>query len=168
MKQWLRRIRGALLMGVTWALVWAPLGLLVGLIVDPRGTMDEPWILVGALPGFLGGVVFSVVLGIAARHRGLEELSLPRVTAWGALAGLLVGVFPFLVGTPNPDVPLWMLAAPVIGSITLVSAGSAAGSLALARRAARRELPGAGAGAPLLGADAPARGATTTTVGPPR
>ena len=140
MQKWLRRIRGALGMGLTWAVVWAPVAVLIGLLVDPDGSMDEMWIAIGAYPGFLGGVVFSIVLGSAARRRGLEELSLARVAAWGALAGLLVGTFPFTVGEPTSEVPLWLLASVVIGSITLLSAASAAGSLALARRAEKRDV----------------------------
>src|SRR5918998_2963865 len=98
MKKWLRRIRGAVLMGLTWAAVWAPVGILIGLIVDPDGSMDEMWVAVGAYPGFLGGVVFSAVLGIVGRRRRFDELSLPRFVAWGAVAGLLVGALPFAVG----------------------------------------------------------------------
>src|SRR5687767_3976371 len=139
MKKWLRRIRGALLMGVTWALIWAPIGLLIGMIVDPDGAMDEPWIAVGTLPGFIGGVIFSVVLGIAARSRRFDQLSISRFGAWGAAAGLLVSVLSFL-GSVNPRLPTW-LPFVVIGSITAMSAVSAAGSLVLARMAEKRSLP---------------------------
>jgi len=135
MKRWLTRIRGAVLMGLTWAVVWAPVGVLIGMVVDPDGSMDEPWVAVGAYPGFLGGVVFSAVLGIVARRRRLDELSLPRVAAWGAVAGMLVGALPFAVGTATSELPVWLLGGVVVGSITLLSAVSAAGSLALARRA---------------------------------
>ena len=95
MKLLMRRVRGALLMGLVWALIWAPAAVLIGLIIDPDGSMDEMWPAIGAYPGFIGGVAFSVVLGIAARHRRFEELSLGKVAAWGALAGLLVGSIPF-------------------------------------------------------------------------
>ena len=145
MKKWLRRIRGAVGMGLIWALVWAPVAVLIGLFVDPDNSMDEMWPAIGAYPGFLGGVAFSVVLAIAARRRRLDELSIARVALWGAAAGLLVGVLPFMIGEPATERPLWLLAGVVIGSITLLSAVSAAGSLALARRAERRDLPGAGA-----------------------
>lgn len=134
MKTWLRRARAAIGMGLLWALVWAPIAVLVGLAVDPDGSMDEMWPAIGAYPGFLGGVVFSIVLAILARRRRLEELSIARVAGWGALAGLVVGSFPFAIGEPTSAMPLWKLATTVIGSITLLSAGSAAASLALARR----------------------------------
>lgn len=139
MKQWLRRVRGAVGLGVTWALVWAPIAVIIGFIVDPDGSLDEMWPLIGAYPGFLGGVLFSILLGVAARHRRLDELSVPRAAAWGALAGLMVGSLPFLLGDSNSS-RLWLLATVVIGTITLLSAASAAGSLALAQRAGRRAM----------------------------
>lgn len=142
MKRWLRRIRGAVGMGLLWAVVWAPVAVLIGtLIVDPDNSMDEMWWMVGALPGFLSGVTFSAVLGMAAGRRRLDELSIARVGGWGAVAGLLIGILPFLLGDRGGR-PVWPLAVVVISSITLLSAASAAGSLALAQRAQRRELLG--------------------------
>ena len=143
MKNWLRRIRGALLMGLTWAVAWAPVGVLIGMIVDPSGTMDEPWILVGAYPGFFGGVLFSTVFAIAARRRRLGDLSLRRVATWGALAGVVLGLVPFALGSSN--VPLWQLVPIFVGGTTLLCTTSAVASLALARRAEKRELLAAGA-----------------------
>jgi hypothetical protein len=146
MTKWLRRVRGAVVMGLTWAVVWAPVGVLIGMIVDPDGSMDEPWVAVGALPGFLGGVAFAAVLGVVGRRRRFDELSLPRFTAWGAAAGLLVGGS-WVVLALASDPPRWLLNVLVVGSLTLLSAVSAAGSLALARMAEQREPPGAGADA---------------------
>lgn len=150
MKRWLRRIRGAVGMGLVWAAVWAPAGVVIGLVVDPDGSMDEMWAAVGAYPGFLGGVVFSAVLGVAAGRRRLEQLSLPRVAAWGGAAGLLVGALPFALGASTTERPL-RLAVVTVGGIVLLSAASATGSLALARRAQTRELLAAGAAVPRLG-----------------
>ena len=140
MENWLRRIRAALLMGLIWAAVWAPVAVLIGVIVDPNDAMDEMWVAIGAYPGFLGGVIFSVVLGIAERRRTLDALSLPRVAGWGALAGLLIGILPFVLGTPTDDIPRWVLPLIITAPITVLSAVSAAASLALARRAENRVL----------------------------
>jgi hypothetical protein len=141
----LRRIRAAVAMGLLWALVWAPVAVLIGTqLVDPDDSMDEMWWMVGALPGFLSGVAFSVLLGIVARRRRLEELSVARVGGWGAAAGLLIGMLPFLLGDRGGR-PMWPLALVVLSSITLLSAVSAAGSLAMAQRAQRRESRDGGA-----------------------
>ena len=145
MKKWLRRIRAAVTMGLIWAVPWAVVALLIGMIVDPDGSMDEMWPVIGAYPGFLGGVLFSIVLSIAERHRPLSELSVRRFAAWGAAAGLAIGVLPFLLGTPAAEINVARLATVVIGSFTVMSAGSAAGSLVLARRAEARQLLEAGA-----------------------
>ena len=147
MKKWLRRIRAAVIMGLLWAVPWAVVAVLIGWVVDPDESMDEMWWVIGAYPGFLGGVLFSIVLSVAERHRSLSELSVRRFGAWGAAAGLVIGVLPFLLGTPNPNINVARLATIVIGSFTAMSAVSAAGSLAIARKGERREMLGAGADA---------------------
>ena len=147
MKKWLRRIRAAVTMGLLWAVPWAVVAVLIGWVVDPDESMDEMWWVIGAYPGFLGGVLFSIVLSVAERHRSLSELSVRRFGAWGAAAGLVIGVLPFLLGTPNPNINVARLATIVIGSFTAMSAVSAAGSLAIARKGERREMLGAGADA---------------------
>lgn len=154
MKKWLRRVRGAVGLGITWALCWAPVAVLIGFIVDPDNSMDEMWPAIGAYPGFLGGVVFSIVLGVAARHRRLDELSVPRTAAWGALAGVIVGALPFLIGDATTD-RVWLLATVVIGTITALSAASAAGSLALAQRAERRAVSSRATAPSLVGEGQP-------------
>src|SRR5687767_13205841 len=109
-------------MGLAWAIAWAPIAVLIGtLIVDPDNSTDEMWAAIGAYPGFLCGVIFYAMLGIAERGRRLDQLSLARASVWGALGGILVGLFPFTVGTPTSSVPLWQLAFAAIGSIAIVS-----------------------------------------------
>ena len=139
MKRWLRRIRGAVGMGLTWAVAWALAGVLIGLSWSLGLPMewfvevfDAP-LLALAIPGFFGGAVFSTVLGIAGRRRRFDELSLPRFGAWGAVGGLLLGL-PLLVAL-SPEA-----GAAIIGTLTLLSAVSASGLLALARMAEDREL----------------------------
>ena len=140
MKRWLRRIRGAVGMGLTWAAAGALVGVLIEMFVDPTGSLVDMWIPALAYPGFLGGAVFSTVLGIVAGRRTFDELSLPQFTAWGAVGGLLLGVFAVSAGVAIAVVPdLWRAAA-IIGTTTLGSAIAASGSLALARMAEDREL----------------------------
>ena len=141
MKRWLRRIRGAVGMGLTWAVGWALVGVLIGLSWSlglPMGwfveVFDAPLPAL-AIPGFFGGAVFSMVLGIAGRRHRFDELSLPRFGAWGAVGGLLLTV-PIVTVSTLSLIP----AAVAIGIVALLSAGSATGSLMLARVAEDREL----------------------------
>src|SRR5689334_13739209 len=105
-KRWVRRVRGAVGMGLTWAIGWAIAGLLIG--VSSKLLPGLPWdaffavfdapLPALAVPGFVGGVLFSVVLALVGRHRRFNELSLPRFVAWGAVGGLLLSLVPaFLV-----------------------------------------------------------------------
>ena len=154
MKKWLRRIRGVIGMGLTWAVGWALAGVLIG--ITSLLLPGLPWELFFdvfdaplpalAIPGFVGGVFFSTVLGIAGRRRRFDELSLPRFGFWGAMGGMLVGLFPLtmmavgLASPGRPDFTLWLYTASVIGPLTLLCTVSATGSLALARTAEDREL----------------------------
>ncbi len=142
MKIRLNRFCRAVVIGLAWALAWAPVAVLIGTqIVDPDDTMDEMWLAVGVIPGFLCGVVFVAVLGIAAGRYRLREAALSRVVACGAASGLMIGLLPLAVGTPSHERPLWYWAAVIIGSMTLLSAVSAMVSAMLARMVANRELP---------------------------
>ena len=156
----LRGVRGAVLIALAWAVVWAPVGLLVGRIADPDGSLDGVWVPIGAPPGFLCGILFSALLWVAEGHRRFDELSLVRVTTWGAVVGVMVGMLPFTIGTPSAPVPPWMLGLIVIGPIAVMSTLSAAGSLLLARRAERLNVLDAGAdgaGGALVGGEGEGR-----------
>jgi hypothetical protein len=83
MKKWLRRIRSAVGMGMTWAAGWALVGVLIELLIDSNGSLVDVWPTALAIPSFLGGAVFSAVLRIAEGRRRFDELSLPRFGAWG-------------------------------------------------------------------------------------
>jgi len=147
MKKWLRRIRGAVGMGLTWAVV----GFLAGIGIEvihniwpnPIGSAVDIWPAVLAYPGFFGGVAFSTVLGIAGRRRRFDELSLPGVAAWGAVGGLVVSLIPaamVAIGLATPNIPLWQITLALLGPFSLGGAIAACGSLALARMAEDREL----------------------------
>jgi hypothetical protein len=115
--------------------------------MDPDGSMDEPWIALGAYPGFLCGVVFSALLGIIGRQRRLAEFSLSGVGAWGAVSGLLVmaPLFTGLLGTPNTGHALWQARYMIVVAVIVLSSISAVGSVMLARAVSRRPASGASA-----------------------
>jgi hypothetical protein len=160
MKKWLRRIRGAVGMGLTWAAGWALFGVLIGVasVLLPGLPWDAVFEVFDAplpalaVPGFFGGAIFSAVLGVAGRRRSFEELSLPRFAAWGALGGLLLGLLPAalvamgLATLGREGLGLWRLTAVISVPLTLLSAASASGSLMLARMAEDRERIVAGGG----------------------
>ena len=134
-REWPRRIRDPVLMGLIWAAVWALVGVLVGLIVDPDESMDEMWVAVGAYPGFLCGAASCVVLGVTKGRRRFDQLSLSQVGAWGAASGLLVGVIPSVALALVEPAGLRgrLVGALIITSFALLSAASAAGLLAIAK-----------------------------------
>jgi len=135
-------------MGLTWAGGWAGAGILIG--VASNLTPGLPWdsffevfdapLPALAIPGFIGGVLFSIVVGIAGRRRQFEELSLPRFAAWGAAGGLLLSLVPAALvglGIANPEseggIPIRYLTAVISGPLIFLSAVSASASLVLAR-----------------------------------
>src|ERR1051325_11446602 len=92
MKKWLRRIRGAIGMGLTWAAIWGGAGSLVtlGVGLATGSRPDAPFPLMFGAAGFVAGVIFSAVLGLAEGRRRFDQMSLPRFAAWGATGGLLL------------------------------------------------------------------------------
>jgi hypothetical protein len=133
MKKWQRRIRGAVGMGLTWAVAWFGAGLMLLLVVGV-GAADVPFPLFFGLLGFLAGATFSGVLGILGGRRRFDQMSLPRFAGWGALGGLLLAGILVLVLGPTGE---FLVLGPVFA---LAGAISAAGTLALATRAEKREL----------------------------
>jgi hypothetical protein len=144
MRRWLRRVRGALGMGLTWAVAWALGGFLFELILNilpgnDLGHIVDIWPAFFAMIGFLGGMVFSVVLPIAAGRRRFHELSTSQFGVWGALGGSLLGGWALATGMMSGAPPL-LRAAILIVPPALLSAASAAGTLAVARMAERKSL----------------------------
>jgi hypothetical protein len=86
MEKWLRRIRGAIGMGLTWALAWFSAGMimLMGLLlVTGSAGADVPYPLGFGAFGFVAGVTFSGVLGLAEDRRRFDQLSLTRFAGGG-------------------------------------------------------------------------------------
>ena len=131
MPTWFKRVRATLGMGLLWAAGGMGVGGVIELLdnVLPGGlamaSRVDMWPQTLAIPGFIGGVLFAVVLMIAARVQRFDELSMPRFAAWGAVAGLALGVIAMAIGAPVMFLGIMSLAGTVAG----------AGSLLIARRA---------------------------------
>lgn len=129
----LRRLRGMFGMGLTWAVGWAIVMFIIGTIigvVDPDSidAGEEPWRMAAivALVGFLSGTAFAAIFASAERRRKVRELSVLRSAVWGALGG---AVLPLLT-TMNDS---------ILTNTMPLGALFAAGTVAIARRAALRE-----------------------------
>lgn len=135
MPGWMKKVRGAIGMGVVWAVAWAVIGggLMEG-IFDRDGRMVDMWPQLLGIVGFLGGVMFSGILGFAAGRRRFDELSVPQFTAYGALGGAVLGGFGLFAGGP----------AVFVAVATLGCAAAAAGTLVVARKAEGRRTLRAG------------------------
>ena len=145
MSNWMRRIRGAFGMGLTWALAWFGAGMALLLVIGPDAA-DVPFPLGFGMLGFFAGATFSGVLGLVDGRRRFDQLSIPRFASWGAVGGLLFsGIFVLVAGL---RVDVLLVLAPVFA---LSSAACAAGSLALARRAAGGDMLDASADLAELG-----------------
>lgn len=151
MTGWARRLRGALGTGLVWAAGWAIAGIGIGVTSllpwHPferfLQVMDAP-LPAMAIPGFVAGLFFSGVMGLAARRIRFKDLTTGQFVAWGAVGGALLVLFPFLLvaiglasteGSAHSAGSIISAIAPVFVAL---SSASAAGSLLIARRAGDR------------------------------
>lgn len=124
-----RRIKAALRMGLVWALGW---GVIVGGGMEflanfiPALNAVDMWIQPLAMLGFLSGALFSLILGVVARNRKFSELSVGKFAFWGLLGGAFLGAVFVVNGLAGQFIFIPLLP---------LSVASAAGSLAIARRA---------------------------------
>src|SRR5690349_5679186 len=130
----LRRIRGALGIGLTWAVAWGAVGLLPRWILGYNP--DAPFPIIFGVLGFLAGVTFSGLLMLIKGNRSFDQMTLPRFAGWGALGGLALSVaFAKAASLGLGD------GLAVGATLAFACAVCASGSLALARRAENPALP---------------------------
>ena len=138
MKRWMRRVRGAIGTGMTWAFAWFGAGmamLVTSLLLTGSTGADVPYPIGFGAIGFVAGVAFSGVLSLTEGRRRFDQMSLGRFAGWGAaggclLAAALAGTITALEGAVFLDNFL------VLGTVFgIAGAASAGGSLLLARRA---------------------------------
>lgn len=149
----LKKIRGAVGTAVTWAVAWGIGGFGLSAVlfaVSPRLGLSTfvdaaPMltVLAGAA-GFVGGTVFSAVLGTVHARSRLADLSPFRLALWGGLAGMLVplGIVAgaAVVGGVSLTGEVLLATATVFGGLGVATA---AGTVKLAQVGAR-ELDGGG------------------------
>ncbi|MFN2636580.1 MAG: hypothetical protein ABR585_06115 [Gemmatimonadaceae bacterium] len=121
-------------MGLTWGAAWSIAGLVPRWVFGFNA--DAPFPIIFGVLGFIAGVIFAGLLTLTEGRRGFDQMSLPRFAGWGATAGLLLSaVFARAASLGAADVltiaPTFAVACAVCASV----------SLAMARRAVRRELP---------------------------
>ena len=145
MRIWLRKFRGMLGIGTLWGLIGSVVGGIGGLISGIvgggsfPGTVATGMFWVGSV-GFLLGSGFAGVLMVMERRRTLEELTPGRAAIWGALAGAAVPAVGILIsvglsGSVLSLSELVVVGLAAAGSYGALTAGLAAGTLALAKKA---------------------------------
>ena len=133
MQKWLRRIRGSIGMGFSWAIAWAIAGSVPRWILGINA--DVPFPLVFGVVGFIAGVTFSWLLVLTEGGRKFDQIRLSRFAVWGAIGGAVVSVlFGRAASLGWGDV---LMLAP---TLAVASAVCASGSFALARRGQPLEL----------------------------
>lgn len=143
MRRWIRLVRGAVGTGLTWAVAWTGVGAVVGVAkwFFAGSTALLPVFInsVGAFAaaGFVFGLTFSAVLAAVERRRTFGEMSVGRFAALGGVTGLVLFIALGVAGSHSSIVD-----AILNGILPFLGAGSAAATLALARR-----------GSPLVGSD---------------
>ena len=140
MKVFLKRLRGIIGTGLSWAVgcvaIMAGVTAFGGWLQIP---MAQWGVFFSQIPiyatfGFIMGSGFAGILSLTERHKRLADLSLRRVALWGVLGGLVfLGGFSLMFNPPN--LMSWLIMASL-------SAGLASGSVALAKRADRKLIEG--------------------------
>lgn len=125
-RAWRTRLLGTRVFGVAWmSLIWASLwGLMFGLLLlvleRVLGPSSEPSLLFMVWTisqvGLVTGVLFGVLLAWAENGKAVADLSLLRVTFWGALSA---AVFPVLTGRANQV--FWTCTFGVIVAVGIVA-----------------------------------------------
>ena len=132
MKDWGRRIRGAIGMGLAWGAAGIGAGTLLARV--PSFDVDLPFPLLFAPLGFFAGIIFSGILAAAEGRRGFDRMSLLRYAGWGAASGLLLtGII--VLGAAFRGDSLWKEFLVFGTGLAAGGAACAAASAAVARRA---------------------------------
>jgi hypothetical protein len=142
----MHRLRGVLGTALTWALVWLPVGVVMGLIAlnarrevmclycPPFWDWFPLFVLSWTLWGAVSGGVFAIVLMIAERRRSLAELSFTRTALWGAVGSLSLPAALMVRDAIQSGVLIERLGVLPVVLTAGLGAACAAGTLRIARQ----------------------------------
>jgi hypothetical protein len=134
MKKWMRGVHGAVVMVVLWVIGWGlGFGGIMEAFIDPDGKIGDIWPIMLAIPGFIGGIVFSGLLVTLERTSTFDQISLLKFAVCGVVAGIVLGLLtiPAEVGDVSPG------AAGMIGIATALGLAAGLGSGIFFRLVAR-------------------------------
>ena len=126
MKKWMSGVRGTVLMIVLWVIGWGlGFGGIMEAFIDPDGKIGDVWPTALAVPGFIGGVIFSGLLAFAERGKSFDTISLLRFGLWGAVTGIVLGVLsiPAEVGDVSPGAGGMVALGTVLGLVAGFGSG---------------------------------------------
>jgi len=152
-KRFIKRIRGILGTGITWAIGWGATFVGLRLVLSPGHFTGLAALAVSGMGfGFVAGSSFAVILSITERRRSLHQLSLRRVALWGGIGGAMLALLaaPRVIGAGLPLNVLVSAYLIPLGLTGLLGAGFAAGSVAIARKGDQSLIEGDGGSVPSL------------------
>lgn len=133
-----KRVRGALGMGLVWALGGLAIGGLIELIDNlmPGGfaRQVDMWPQTLAVLAFPRGVLFGALIGMLGAGKRLSDFTYRQFTVWGTAAGIVFGMMGVISGS---DAGFFLIT-------TGLSALAGVTTLATVRLASRKPLLGAG------------------------
>ncbi len=139
-----RRLRGVIGTALFWSVIWLPIGAIllswpVRQPTDVVYTSSLVDLVFFPVFGFLSGSFFSLLVSWTERNRSLDDLSLARVAAWGAIGCVIIPLlFVIIDFRRSMDFRYdWTFALAFLGVCAGLGALCAALTLALARRPTR-------------------------------
>ena len=131
----LRQLRGAFGVTLLWGVLWFPLGLGLGLwrflsmplcheFVDGNCFGPSAWSVIAPVTwwftawGAATGFLFATVLSVTERRRAISELSVRRLTVWGAIGAVPLPLVLAVLVTREEGWTWWVI-VPLIIAITV-------------------------------------------------
>jgi hypothetical protein len=129
----LRQLRGALGITLLWAVVWFPLGIGLGVWRYLRSPFSDemyggefarlpalsvigPIVLVWTAWGAISGFLFATILSAAERRHSVDDVSIVRVSTWGAIGSASLPCVVLLFVAREEGWSWWLLIPVVVAA----------------------------------------------------